>query len=48
MFRNPIALILIILLALLFAGALVIGAFPPSADPRPVERVLPNDRFQTR
>ncbi|HEY4251592.1 MAG TPA: hypothetical protein VGM87_10340 [Roseomonas sp.] len=48
MFRNPFALILIVLLGLLAVGALVIGAFPPTADPRPVERVLPNDRFQTR
>jgi hypothetical protein len=48
MFRNPVILILVVILALLAVGALVIGAFPPSADPRPVERVLPNDRFQTR
>ncbi|MFZ4406808.1 MAG: hypothetical protein ACOYOH_05690 [Paracraurococcus sp.] len=48
MFRRPILLLAAILLALVAAGLLVVGAFPPSATPKPVERVLPNDRFQTR
>ena len=48
MFRRPILLLAAILLALVAAGLLVVGAFPPSVSPKPVERVLPNDRFQTR
>jgi hypothetical protein len=32
-------------LALLVAGVIVIGAFPPAAHRQPVEHVLPNDKF---
>jgi hypothetical protein len=48
MFRRPILLLAAILLALLAVGLVVVGAFPPSVSPKPVERVVPNDRFQTR
>lgn len=37
----------VILLGLLGAGALVIGAFPPKAHRAPVEHVVPNDRFSS-
>ena len=37
-----------ILAALVAVGLLLLGAFPPSVTPKPVERVLPNERFQTR
>ncbi|WP_431271930.1 hypothetical protein [Dankookia sp. P2] len=48
MFRRPILLLAAILLALVAVGLVVVGAFPPAVTPKPVERVLPNDRFQTR
>ena len=48
MFRRPILLLAAILLALVAVGLVVVGAFPPDVSPKPVERVLPNDRFQTR
>lgn len=48
MFRRPVLLVAALLLGLLAVGLLVVGAFPPSPNPAPVERVLPNDRFQTR
>jgi hypothetical protein len=32
---------------LLSVGALILGAFPPSPSPHQVQKVLPNDRFQT-
>ena len=48
MFRRPILLLALILVGLLLVGLLALGAFPPAVSPSPVERVLPNDRFQTR
>lgn len=48
MFRRPILLIAAALLGVLAVGLLAVGAFPPASSPAPVERVLPNDRFQTR
>jgi hypothetical protein len=48
MFRRPVLLLAAILLALVAVGLVVVGAFPPAVSPKPVERVLPNDRFQTR
>jgi hypothetical protein len=48
MFRRPILLLATILLGLVAVGLLAIGAFPPTVSPAPVERVMPNDRFQTR
>jgi len=48
MFRRPMLLLAVILLGLLVVGLLAIGAFPPGNSPAPVERSMPNDRFQTR
>lgn len=48
MFRRPFLLLAVILLGLVSIGLLAVGAFPPSVSPTPVERVVPNDRFQTR
>lgn len=48
MFRRPVLLLVAILLGVLVVGLLVLGAFPPGVTPKPVERVLPNDRFETR
>lgn len=48
MFRRPVLLLAAILLALVAVGLVAVGAFPPAVSPKPVERVLPNDRFQTR
>jgi hypothetical protein len=48
MFRRPLLLLAAILLVLVAAGLLALGAFPPEATPTAVDRVLPNDRFQTR
>lgn len=48
MFRRPVLLLVAILCGVLVVGLLVMAAFPPSITPTPVERVLPNDRFETR
>jgi hypothetical protein len=48
MIRRPVVLLALVLLGVVVVGLLAIGAFPPSVTPTPVERVLPNDRFQTR
>ena len=48
MFRRPAVLAAAVLLALVLAGLLWLGAFPPEVAPSTVERPVPNDRFQTR
>lgn len=48
MFRRPLLLIVLVLVGLLVVGLLALSAFPPAVTPTPVERVLPNDRFQVR
>jgi hypothetical protein len=48
MFRRPVLLLAAVLLGAVVVALLALGAFPPSITPTPVERVLPNDRFQTR
>jgi hypothetical protein len=40
-------LILLVALVLFGAGALLLGAFPPSPHVQPVEKVLPNDQFKS-
>ena len=45
--RSPFVLILLLVLGVLAVGLLAIGAFPPAVTPQPVERTLPNERFQT-
>jgi len=34
-------------LVLLVAGVAFLGAFPPNPHVQPVEKVLPNDKFQS-
>jgi len=48
MFRRPVLLAVFALLVLVLGGLLLLGAFPPDPPTAPVERVLPNERFQTR
>ena len=48
MFRRPVTLLVAILAAVIAVGLLALGAFPPGVTPVPVERTLPNDRFQPR
>ncbi len=48
MFRRPVLSVLLVVVALVLAGLLAIGAFPPSVAPQPVERTIPADRFGTR
>lgn len=48
MFRRPAVLVAAALLGLVLAGLLWLGAFPPDVTPSPVDRPVPNDRFQTR
>ncbi len=48
MLRRPVVLVAAVLLGLLLAGLLWLGAFPPDVTPAPVERPVPNDRFQPR
>ena len=48
MFRRPLLLIVLVLVGLVVVGLLALSAFPPAVTPTPVERVLPNDRFQVR
>ena len=46
---RQIILIVILAVVLLLAVAVVLlGAFPPTPAPQPVQHVLPNDRFQTQ
>jgi hypothetical protein len=48
MFRRPAVLAVTVVFGLLLAGLLWLGAFPPDVKPAPVERPVPNDRFQPR
>ena len=48
MFRRPALLLAVLLVGVVVIGLLAVGAFPPAVTPTPVERVLPNDRFQSR
>ena len=48
MLRRPAVLAAVVLLALVLAGLLWLGAFPPDVTLSPVERPVPNDRFQPR
>jgi hypothetical protein len=47
MSRSPFLLILLLVLGAVAVGLLALGAFPPSVPPQPVERTLPNERFQS-
>jgi hypothetical protein len=48
MFRRPVLTLVMLLLCAGALGLLALGAFPPAINPAPVERILPNDRFQVR
>jgi uncharacterized membrane protein YfbV (UPF0208 family) len=48
MLRRPAVLMAAVVLGLVLAGLLWLGAFPPEVTPSPVERPVPNDRFQPR
>jgi len=48
MFRRPVLTLLMLLLTAVVLGLLALGAFPPAVTTAPVERTLPNDRFQVR
>ncbi len=48
MVRRPLLLIVLVVIGIVLAGLLAIGAFPPSVTPQPVERILPNERFTPR
>lgn len=48
MSRRPFLTILLVLLGVIAVGLLAVGAFPPSVTPEQVERVVPNERFQSR
>jgi hypothetical protein len=48
MFRNPMWLVVLAVLGLFAVWLVLIGAFPPSVTPQPVERTIPNDRFRGR
>jgi hypothetical protein len=48
MFRHPFLLLLLLLLLAAGGGTLWLATFPPAVTPTPVERLLPNDRFQVR
>ena len=40
-------LVVVAVLVLLGAGGLLLGAFPPTPQVQPVEKVLPNDQFKS-
>ncbi|MDB5412660.1 MAG: hypothetical protein JWR10_995 [Rubritepida sp.] len=48
MFRRPFLTLLLVLILAAGLGLLALGAFPPAVTMAPVERSLPNDRFQVR
>jgi hypothetical protein len=48
MFRNPILLVVAVVLGLFAVGLILLGACPPSVTPQAVERTIPNDRFRGR
>ena len=44
--RNIFLLVVVVGAVFLAIGVVVLGAFPPERRPHPVEKVLPNERFQ--
>ena len=48
MLRRPVVLMAAVVLGLVLAGLLWLGAFPPEVSPSTGERPVPNDRFQPR
>lgn len=47
MSRSPFFVLLLLVLGAVVVGLLALGAFPPNVTPEPVERSLPNERFQS-
>lgn len=47
MSRSPFMFILLLVLGAVAVGLLALGAFPPHVPSEPVERTLPNERFQS-
>ncbi len=45
--RQILLIVLLVLIVLLGAGFLLLGAFPPHTTPQAVDVTLPNDHFQT-
>jgi hypothetical protein len=43
-----IVVVVLLVMVVALGGVLVLGAFPPSPRTEQIQRVLPNDRFQTR
>ncbi len=43
--RNVFLIVVVSGAVLLAAGLLALGAFPPDAHPKQIQKVLPNDRF---
>ena len=46
--RRAYLIVPLVLAALAVIALLLLGAFPPQPTPQPVQRVIPNDRFQPR
>jgi hypothetical protein len=44
--RRAFLLLVLLGLVILGAGILILGAFPPEPHTQPVQKILPNDRFQ--
>jgi hypothetical protein len=47
MSRSPFAVILLLVLGIVAVGLLALGAFPPHVPSQPIERAIPNERFQS-
>ena len=47
MSRSPFLFILLLVLGAIAVGLLALGAFPPHVPSQPVERTIPNERFQS-
>jgi hypothetical protein len=45
--RSSLLFVLVVGVIVVLIGMFVLGEFPPQPHPKQVEKVLPNDRFQT-
>jgi hypothetical protein len=45
--RSSLLIVLVLGLILVLIGMFALGEFPPQPHPKQVEKVLPNDRFQS-
>ncbi len=45
--RQVSLIILLVVVVLIGAALVMLGAFPPHPHPQPVDHVLPNDHFGT-